>query len=156
MSMFVEHPIYRGYLFYDDGTVVSLKWGKWRKLKPYADGPGYARLSIGTDRMCIRVHRVIMELFKGPSDLYVDHINGIKMDNRLENLEYVTASENVRRGYELSKRQGNYIKYTDEQINHAIGLKGTMTGTEAARITGISMWYIYDLWTGNHRKYRSR
>ena len=40
------------------------------------------------------LHRIIMEAFHGPSDLHVNHINGIKNDNRLCNLEYVTAADN--------------------------------------------------------------
>lgn len=42
------------------------------------------------------VHRLIMVTFVGPSELEVNHKNGIKSDNRLENLEYVTRTENMR------------------------------------------------------------
>lgn len=39
-------------------------------------------------------HRWVMYAFQGESDLQVDHINGIKDDNRLVNLRYATAREN--------------------------------------------------------------
>lgn len=45
----------------------------------------------------MRVHRIIMSAFNGISELQVDHINGIKVDNRIENLEYVTDRENKKR-----------------------------------------------------------
>lgn len=40
------------------------------------------------------VHRLVMYAFYGISKLEVNHINGIKTDNRIENLEYVTTQEN--------------------------------------------------------------
>jgi hypothetical protein len=44
------------------------------------------------------VHRLVMAAFVGPCPpgLQVNHKNGVKADNRLANLEYVTASENSR------------------------------------------------------------
>lgn len=40
------------------------------------------------------IHRLVMAAFHGPSPLEVNHKNGIKDDNRLENLEYVTPKQN--------------------------------------------------------------
>lgn len=42
-----------------------------------------------------QVHRIVMLVFKGESDLFVDHINGIRSDNRLSNLRYVNHRENI-------------------------------------------------------------
>lgn len=44
------------------------------------------------------VHRLVLEAFKGESELQVNHINEIKTDNRLENLEYVSAHSNCNHG----------------------------------------------------------
>lgn len=45
-------------------------------------------------------HRVIWEMYNGPipSGMMIDHINGIPGDDRIENLQLVTASENVSLG----------------------------------------------------------
>lgn len=46
-----------------------------------------------------RVHRLVAVAFLGNSDLQVDHIDGNKQNNRLDNLEYVTAKENTQRAW---------------------------------------------------------
>lgn len=40
------------------------------------------------------IHRAVLEAFRGRSDLHADHINRIKTDNRLENLRWVSPSQN--------------------------------------------------------------
>jgi len=44
----------------------------------------------------VSVHRLIMEVYNGSSDLQVNHKDGNKLNNCLENLEYVTPSENIK------------------------------------------------------------
>jgi len=48
------------------------------------------------------VHRLIMITFNGYSELQVNHINWIKDDNRLENLEYLSASDNMKHAYDTN------------------------------------------------------
>ncbi len=42
----------------------------------------------------LTVHRLVMAAFHGPSTKFVNHKNGVKIDNCIENLEYCTQKEN--------------------------------------------------------------
>lgn len=65
------------------------------------------------------LHRLIYETYKGsiPFGYHIDHINGIRTDNRLDNLRIVTPEENnknrlkLRRGIEV-----NTAKLTEEEV----------------------------------------
>jgi len=59
---------------------------------------GYRQFTLirGKTSRSFRVHRLVMRAFVGYSELEVNHKNGIKADNRLSNLEYVTRHENRR------------------------------------------------------------
>ena len=88
------------YLIGDKGTVISYRRKTPTELKGRHDKDGYIEYQlrdIKGKRKYVRGHRLVLLAFKPNSnDLpQVNHINGIKDDNRIENLEWCTASENV-------------------------------------------------------------
>lgn len=79
---------------------------KLNKNVPYAKHKrGWIRCHIWIDgiRKTIGVHRIIMFTFKGFSDLTVNHIDGNKENNALNNLEYLSIAENNRHRSEVLK-----------------------------------------------------
>jgi len=104
---------YKGYIVYDNGEVFSLKRNKYLK---YSVGyNGYARVILYNgskkDQERVSVHRLIARLFIGESDLTVDHINGDKLDNRIQNLRYLERGDNIREYWNklISKNNREYI-----------------------------------------------
>lgn len=76
-------------------------------LKPHILTTGYAQVQ-GARRQKHTVHRLVACAFvEGfASDLVVNHKNGVKTDNRPDNLEWVTSSENIRHSYRELGRVG--------------------------------------------------
>lgn len=62
---------------------------------------GYHKVGLcrggGERQKLVSIHRIIWETFRGeiPSGLCINHIDGDKTNNRLSNLEVVTAQENT-------------------------------------------------------------
>lgn len=81
-------------IYYADGTIHSRRGGKILKL--YRRDTGYLHTGVGRGRFR-RVHQLVLEAHVGPAPdgLVACHQNGVKTDNRLENLRWDTRSANA-------------------------------------------------------------
>jgi hypothetical protein len=101
------HP---NYLIYPDGRVFSKKTNKFKTH--CNNGTGYKYVSFYPNQKNYYVHRLIaIHYLPNPDNLpEVDHINMIRDDNRLENLRWVTKSQNEK-NKGLTKRNTTGFKY---------------------------------------------
>jgi len=80
-----------------------------RILKPIKQSDGYLRVALCRDgkRKQVPVHRLVLEGHVGsaPSPKHEgNHKSGVRDDNRVENLEWVTRSENHKHAYRVLAR----------------------------------------------------
>lgn len=89
------------YSISDAGSVIGPKGPR----KHTFHSAGYPILNLKKNGQ-FYVHRLVAELFIGPcpEGLQVNHKNGDKADNRVENLEYVTRSQNIQHSYRVLGR----------------------------------------------------
>lgn len=99
-------------LHYKDGRTPFVKGQLLSPVSLHHDygvnGSTYQRVKITKYKHKL-VHVLVAEAFIGPrpEDCEVMHINGIRNDNRVENLRYGTKSENSRQSIEYSGRPCN-------------------------------------------------
>lgn len=84
----------------DLGRVRSLKFGKTRVLRPGTNMNGYLYVILNKDGKSknFRIHRIVAQAFipnDDSSKTIINHINEIKSDNRVSNLEWCDYRYNL-------------------------------------------------------------
>lgn len=98
-----------------DGSVWSLDYnhtGQRKRLRQYLDQDGYPYVFLQNNgkRTKLVIHRAVAKLFLPfprppfPTPLQVNHKNGKRADNRLENLEWCTSRENTIHGFKMGRK----------------------------------------------------
>jgi hypothetical protein len=102
---------------YKDGQLISKQKSKRRNVGDVLgkiNDRGYVTASVQGD--VYRVHRLIFFWHHGVMPEQIDHINGIRDDNRIENLRPATSSENAQNRI-ASSVSGTKGVYWHKQIN---------------------------------------
>ena len=110
------------YFVTEDGKVFNGNTGKYLKLQTNGHYHKVTFTFPGKIQKQFLVHRIVAECFipNPENKREVNHINGNKYDNRIENLEWVTSSENQKHAVKINLRQhGTNLwngKFTKEQV----------------------------------------
>lgn len=96
------------------GKYPGMTKGRWLKLSIIR---GWPHVCLGINNRK-QVHRLVAETYIpkiiGKND--VNHINGIKTDNRVENLEWCTKGENTIHALKIGLRKKNEKKYSPDFV----------------------------------------
>lgn len=164
MEVWKDIPGYEGlYQVSSLGRVKSLPKRKGKGLgyvkdeeilKASVEKYGYARVVLHKDgvRKKCQVHRLVAETFIPHTDCkhQVNHINCNKADNRVENLEWCTGSENTAHAYQNglvhlpTRRVGQYDL-------HGSLIRVFDSMTEAEQKTNVRRGNIWSCCTGKRR-----
>lgn len=144
------------YAVSDTGEVMSMNYKKSKLpgLMTFSIRRGYRSVTLckpGTKQRWGTVHTLVAAAFIGPrpEGMTINHKNGIKTDNRVENLEYCTPSDNSKHSFTTGAQcnkgiQHSQHKFTDDQIRdiRARNLNGE-SQTSIAKSLGVSQSAIH-------------
>lgn len=115
-----EIPGFKNYAISEEGEVFSIKSRMFVK-QPIRKG--YKTVTITNDAgkpITTGLHRLLMITYKpieNPDQMQVDHIDCNKLNNDLDNLEWVTKKENTHRAIKNGLYKEDRVAIPDEVVN---------------------------------------
>ena len=142
--VFEEIPGYPGYFITKDGIVYSLKTGKYIKL---TDQNGYYTVMLYKNDKAYQksVHKLVAQTYleKKDEDVCVNHKNGKKKDNHVENLEWCTKSHDVKHALSTGLNPGRKRAVVQMRIKYKTKYKETYPSlAKASKATGVGIGAI--------------
>lgn len=144
-----------------DNGGIFIKRGNYRKL---AEQAGYKRVSLyknDKDRKFM-VHRLVAQAFiPNPNNKpFIDHIDGNRANNKVDNLRWVTHSENMKNPITVLRKSEAGKRLGDVRRQCAVGkcrIKCIETNViyesmgDCNRITGINRYHIGEVCNGTRK-----
>ena len=158
-----------GYYVSDTGELYSDLRGDFKKLKGWKDSRGYHVVDLRKDgqRHGMKIHRLVAFAFiENPENKpFINHINGVRDDNRVSNLEWVTHRENVDHamltGLVPTGEDRSTTIRTTEEIKEVCELleQGVVSCNRLEQLTGVPHYICSqikcgDIWTCISKNYK--
>ena len=149
-AVFKHKPI-EGFVVTESGDIYNTKTGN-KMAKHPKTGNNYQSVSlyVNNDKKVVSVHQLIYESITGicPTDIHmeIDHINGIKTDNSISNLQLLTHDENVKKA-RADKSHMNFHRNISDDIAKDICelLSQGLTPSEIVNKRGYSYKWVYGI-----------
>ena len=133
-------PISKDYLISNLGRVKSCKFDKEKIMKQFLRKNGYlhTNITINGKTKAMFVHRLVCSAILGDFDkMQVNHKNGVRHDNNIENLEWVTHSENAAHSYKFLGRKRLFGK--DNLLSKPVNCDNFDITFDSVRIASTEM-----------------
>lgn len=152
-------PGYEHYLIDETGNVYVRKSMKLRK--PYLSPRGYLTMKLitGKKHTAAFVHRLVAYAYmvKPEGKTQINHMDGDRLNNSVDNLEWCTSSENLRHAVNLNLIKSGSLshraKLSKEQVWKILDhKKGPIRSIETAKMFGISKPSVLHIWHGRTYK----
>lgn len=148
------------YIITNEGQIYDPKSGKYRKLREHHKGYLKCGFIVNGKHKLKFVHRLVMMTFnpvENMENLQVNHIDGNKKNNRLDNLEWCTGKENAKHAKE-NGLWNNCTPYGDKSHHHKLTseevaeikyyLKNKYSYGKLSEMYNISVSTIYQIANG--------
>jgi hypothetical protein len=167
----MEDEIWKPVVGFETHYEVS-SWGRIKRIAPYRNTypgrilaackgvRGYQSVGLYVNGVCHRetVHKLVYEAFVGlvPEGKNINHIDGVKTNNRVDNLEATTQRENLHHAYKLGLRHHGEehprAKLTWEQVAEirAKYVKNVYGIPKLAKEYGVGWSTVADILDGTH------
>lgn len=128
------------YYITEDARLFNEKTKNWLKGQVSKNGYLTYNISINGEKKRLYAHRMLMETYKpilNSKDLEVNHKNGEKLQNTLDNLEWLTPYENKQHAIKNNLASGCYREVFGFNDDKKL-MVSFVSISEAARILGCS------------------
>jgi len=138
-----------GYWISDTGLVRN-KFG--RILHGTVFSNGYRGVKFGRASKTHLIHRLVLSTFVRPADAREDanHKNGVRYDNRIENLEWVSHSENLKHAHTMPTRK-LHAWTTPVRLANGVDTLSFSSTSDAARFLKVNQGSIHSALTRKHK-----
>lgn len=137
-----------------DGEIYSLKHNKRKPIKGYIDKYGYRRvlLYVNGKRKKYFVHRLVAEKhIENPDNLpQINHKDGKKLNNCVDNLEWVTPKQNIQHAIKNGfRKSNNTTKLNIKDVKNIKKLFSKYSMKEIADMYNVSLSCIKHIHAGH-------